>query len=76
MTEDGQHAAGLRFGDPRVMAVLAAVVNFAHLPAGFDNSTLTRLVADQLDAPYTARHATYDAGHRPTKPAGNRLARL
>ncbi len=60
MTEDGQHAAGLRFGDPRVMAVLAAVVNFAHLPAGFDNSTLTRLVADQLDAPYTARHATYD----------------
>ena len=59
-TEDGQHAAGLRFGDPRVMAVLAATVHFVHLPAGFDNKTLTHLVADQLDAPYTARHATYD----------------
>jgi hypothetical protein len=59
-TDDGQHAAGLRFGDPRVMAVLAATVGFAHLPAGFDNKTLTRLVAEQLDAPYTARQATYD----------------
>jgi hypothetical protein len=28
-TPDGLHAPGLRFGDPRVMAVLAALVGFA-----------------------------------------------
>ena len=43
---DGQHAPGLRFGDPRVMAVLAAIVGFTHLLAGFDNPTLARLVSD------------------------------
>jgi len=59
-TIDGQHAPGLRFGDPRVMAVLAAIVGFTHLLAGFDNPTLVRLVATLLDAPYTSRQATYD----------------
>jgi hypothetical protein len=34
---DGQHAPALPFGDPRVMAVLAAVIGFTHLLAGFDN---------------------------------------
>jgi hypothetical protein len=57
---DGQHAPGLRFGDRRVMAVMAAVVGFAHLVAGFDNRQLTGLVATLLDAPYTSRQATYD----------------
>jgi len=59
-TDDGQHAPGLRFGDPRVMAVLAALVGFTHLITGFDNATLTRLVTTLLDAPYTGRQATYD----------------
>jgi hypothetical protein len=59
-TIDGQHAPGLRFGDPRVMAVLAAVVGFTHVLAGFDNPTLVQLVTAQLDGPYTSRHATYD----------------
>jgi hypothetical protein len=59
-TDDGQHAPGLRFGDPRVMAVLAALVGFTHLITGFDNATLTRLTATLLDAPYTSRQATYD----------------
>jgi hypothetical protein len=59
-TTDGQHAPGLRFGDPRVMAVLAAIVGFTHLLAGFDNPTLVRLVTSLLDAPYTSRQATYD----------------
>ena len=59
-TIDGQHAPGLRFGDPRVMAVLAAILGFTHLLAGFDNPTLVRLVATLLDAPYTSRQATYD----------------
>lgn len=57
---DGLHAAGLRFGDRRVMAVLSAVVGFTHLPAGFDNRRLTALVGTLLDQPYTARQATYD----------------
>ena len=57
---DGLHAPGLRFGDKRVMAVMAAAVGFGHLLAGFDNRQLTELVATLLDQPYTARQATYD----------------
>ncbi|HEX8935427.1 MAG TPA: hypothetical protein VF788_14790 [Pseudonocardiaceae bacterium] len=43
-----------------VLAVLAALVGFTHLLAGFDNPTLVRLVSTLLDGPYTSRHATYD----------------
>lgn len=57
---DGQHAPALRFDDPRVMAVMAAIVGFSHLVAGFDNRQLTALVATLLDVPYTSRQATYD----------------
>ena len=57
---DGQHAPALRFGEPRVMAVMAAIVGFTHLLAGFDNPTLVRLVGTILDLPYTSRQATYD----------------
>ena len=59
-TDDGLHAPGLRIGDPRVMAILAALVGFAHLLADFANRQLVELVAALLDAPYTARQATYD----------------
>jgi hypothetical protein len=59
-TTDGQHAPGLRFGDPRVMALMAAIIGFSHLLTGFNNRTLTSLMATLLDAPYTGRHATYD----------------
>jgi hypothetical protein len=59
-TPDGLHAPGLRFGDRRVMALLSAIVGFAHVFVGFDNPTLTRLVGDILDQPYTSRQATYD----------------
>lgn len=55
---DGLHAPGLRFGDPRVMAPLAAVVRFTHLVAGFSNRQLVALVATLLDAPYSSRQAT------------------
>jgi hypothetical protein len=57
---DGLHTAGLRFGDRRVMAVLSAIVGFAHLAAGFNNRQLTNLVATLVDGPYTSRQATYD----------------
>ncbi|HTT90763.1 MAG TPA: hypothetical protein VMF65_14515 [Acidimicrobiales bacterium] len=59
-TPDGLHAPGLRFGDRRVMALLSAIVGFAHLFVGFDNPTLARLVGGILDMPYTSRQATYD----------------
>jgi hypothetical protein len=42
------------------MAVLAALVGFTHLLAGFDNPTLIRLVATLTDRPYTSRQTTYD----------------
>ena len=57
---DGQHAPALPFGDPRVMAVLAAIVGFTHLLAGFDNPALVRAVTTLLGCPYTSRQATYD----------------
>lgn len=57
---DGLHAPGLRFGDPRVMALLAAMVGFTHLLAGFTNRQLVGLVATLLDASYSSRQATYD----------------
>jgi hypothetical protein len=59
-TVDGQHAPGLRFGDPRVVAVMAAIVGFTHLLHGFDNPALVGQVTNLLDQPYTSRQATYD----------------
>jgi len=59
-TVDGQHAPALRFGDARVMALMGAIVGFAHLITGFDNKTVTALMATLLDQPYTTRQTTYD----------------
>lgn len=59
-THDGLHAPGLRFGDPRVMALFAALVGFTHLVVGFTNAQLTSLVGDLLARSYTSRQATYD----------------
>jgi hypothetical protein len=59
-TNDGQHAPALPFGDPRVMAVMAAVVGFTHLLSGFDNPTLVQAVGTVLGCSYTSRQATYD----------------
>jgi hypothetical protein len=59
-TEDGQHAPALRFGDARVMALMAAITGFRHLLTGFTNGTLTGRMRGLLDQGYTSRHATYD----------------
>jgi hypothetical protein len=59
-TPDGLHAPGLRFGDPRVMATLAATCRFAHVFTGFSNHDLREAVASLLGCDYTARQATYD----------------
>jgi hypothetical protein len=58
--EDGQHAPALRFGDARVMALMAAIAGFCHLIAGFDNRALVHRMSALLDPGYSARQATYD----------------
>jgi hypothetical protein len=58
-TEDGLPAPGLRFGDPRVMALLASLCGFAHLIEGLTNRSLRALVQGLLPG-YTARQMTYD----------------
>jgi hypothetical protein len=62
---DDRRIASLRVGDPRVMALLAAVVMVAHLPAGFSNAQLRRHVAALLSTSlgeYTSARMTYDLG--------------
>jgi hypothetical protein len=58
--ETGQRVSALRFGDPRVMALLQAVCGFAHLPHGFRNRDLRPQVAALLGRPYTGTQMTYD----------------
>ena len=58
-THDGQPAPGLRFGDPRVMALLASLCAFSHLLEGLTNRSLRPLVAGLIPG-YSARQMTYD----------------
>jgi hypothetical protein len=60
-TPDGLHAPGLRFGDPRAMAVLSAILGFVHCLVGFTNAELVERVGPLLDnLSYSSRQATYD----------------
>jgi hypothetical protein len=59
-TTDGLHAPALAFGDPRVTALLAALVLFTHALDGFSNRELVKLVARLWAQPYSSRQATYD----------------
>lgn len=56
---DGLPAPALRFGDPRVQALLGALCAFQHLLEGVTNRSLRPLVAALLPG-YTARQMTYD----------------
>jgi hypothetical protein len=58
--EAGQRASALRFGDPRVMALLQAMAGFTHLPRGFRNRDLRPHVETLLGRPYSAAQMTYD----------------
>ena len=58
--KDGLYSPGLRFGDPRVMAILASLVGFCHLVEGLTNRQLVAQSGALLEAPYTTRQATYD----------------
>lgn len=59
-TEDGLYAAGLRFGDPRVMALMAGLVGFCHVVAGFASREFVEQVRALLQTTYGTRQATYD----------------
>ena len=57
--EDGLATPGLRFGEPRTMALLACLCCFQHLFAGLTNRSLRELIAGVIPD-YTARQMTYD----------------
>ncbi|MCA1698254.1 MAG: hypothetical protein LC790_04845 [Actinobacteria bacterium] len=56
---DGLPAPGLRFGDPRVMALLACLCHYGHLFNGLTNRSLRELIAGLIPG-YSSRQATYD----------------
>jgi hypothetical protein len=63
VTESGEKAPALKFGQPRVMALLLALTLFQHLIDGFHNRDLRVLVADLLGVTiteYTGAQMTYD----------------
>jgi hypothetical protein len=63
VTEDGKKSPGLKFGQPRVMALFLALTLFHHLIDGFRNHDLRQHVADLLGvsvAAYTSNQMTYD----------------
>ena len=61
ITADGQRAPALRFGDARVLALMAALAQWAILPAGLTNKRLRPTVAALLNRPdYTSAQMSYD----------------
>lgn len=63
VTEDGEKAPSLKFGQPRVMALLLALTLFQHLIDGFHNRDLRGFVVDLLGVTteqYTAGQMTYN----------------
>ena len=58
--EEGQRTAALRFGDPRVMALAAALCALVHAAVGFTNRSLCARVSSLLGGPYTSAQMTYD----------------
>lgn len=57
---DGQRASALRFGDPRVMALLASIASFEHVTKGLTNRGLREHMAELYDPGYNSAQATYD----------------
>ena len=59
----GQRASALRFGDHRVMAVLAALTNFGLIPEGLSNKTLRKRIPGLLgvtESAYSGSQMSYD----------------
>ena len=60
---DERRVSALRFGDPRIQALLAALLTFRLLPMGFANRELREQVAPLLDVSadaYGSGRASYD----------------
>ena len=63
VSKDGQRAPGLKFGDPRVMALMLVLCQFASVIEGLRNRDLRGQVAALLGLPreqYSAGQASYD----------------
>lgn len=63
LTPEGQKAPGLKFGQPRVMALFMALCLFLTLPAGLRNRQLRQHVADLMGVEpdqYRPAQMTYD----------------
>ena len=58
--QDGRRAPALRFGDPRVMALVGALCASVHAVGGFTNRSLRARVATLLGVPYTQAQMSYD----------------
>jgi hypothetical protein len=59
-TPDGQPAPALKFGQPRVTALLNALCHFLWTADGLTNAQLRPLVASLLGTAYTTRQMGYD----------------
>jgi hypothetical protein len=57
---DGSRIGALRFGDPRVMALLGALCLTLNTVVGFTNRSLRAQVSAQLGTPYTRNQMSYD----------------
>lgn len=57
---DGQRAPGLRFGEPRVAALLEALCSLDHIFDGLTNATLRSHMSSLLGVDYRTNQATYD----------------
>lgn len=58
--ESDQRTPGLRFGDPRVVALFAGLARFELIADGFRARDLQPLVADYLGEPYSMSQMAYD----------------
>jgi hypothetical protein len=57
---EGQRASGLRFGDPRALALLCALLLFRLTPRGFSNKDLRAHLAEFTGEPFSQGRMTYD----------------
>ena len=62
VTAEGRRAPALRFGDPRVMALLGALCLSLNAVIGFTNRSLRAQVSQLLGADYTRNQMSYDLG--------------
>jgi hypothetical protein len=60
LTDDGRRAPGLRFGDPRVMALAGTLANTLCTVTGITNKSLRALMTGLLGTAYSVNQASYD----------------